>query len=213
MGPEKPLDIEPDFDETYTVKVYWDNTASSSGDWIGIYSCSSHSNKAYLTYKKIEKADIGEENRRAVFTFDIPRKPGMYEFRYFFYSSTTGPLQGNYGFFCSGYSTEPLRVRRTDKVTAKREGQILIVSYCCPSVNPAERNTVAVYRSEAQDAKVVGSIECNKAEKDAGPNRGQVSIDLQKPEYRCASEEERAAWFIRYLDARGNTVASAPFPK
>lgn len=220
VGPDMFISIEPEFTESYTVKLQWDNSLSTVGDWIGLYSHSNNSNtKNIISYKKIEKIHLNSE-KVGMMSFDIPRIPDVYEFRYFFAKSTTGLFQGNVGYFCSGYS-DSFKVKKMDRMSAKLEGQILIVNYCCPSVNPAEANVVAICKrgddvtgcdDVTAPMTVVGSMGCNRAAKNEGVNRGQVSIDLQKQEYRGASQEERGRWVIKYVDARGNDVVVIPFP-
>lgn len=216
VGPDMPLHITADVEDTYTMKVQWDSTLSGVNDWIGLYNHSLRSNsKEIIKYEYVKDSDIKAEDHSAEFTFDIPRTPGKYEFRYFFCNSgksANHPKCFGPGYFCSGYS-ESFTVRKADRIKAELSGKIVIVDYFCPSVDPTGSNRVEVYNSAEQGAKKVGTVECNRKPKNEGPNRGQVSIDLQKQEYSGASEEEKEQWVIKYVDANGNVIATTPFPK
>jgi len=138
------MEVKAERENRRKINVTWNRDLEEDGDWIGIYEKSTLSNARF-----IQQLSVSSANNNGVLTFDSPRKPGMYEIRYFFSSKRHGT-----GYAYSG-KTE-IEIPDEDGMYIMTTHPVLKVHWQVFSCQPSKKAWIGLFESSDEKAKRLG---------------------------------------------------------
>lgn len=189
------------------VNVLWEELPASSkgaSDWIGLYNVEEQSNGKFKVwnYASKGKSEIRNGREYKILSFNRPREPGTYEFRFFF-----GCATGTFGKFCSGYSNQ-IGIANESILAVEVSGdeKSFYVKYCCPSSEPTNKDYIGIYKSPGSE-ECLGRENCLDKGRNKVLNSGSVLFEGLLGKY---TTKERENWEIRFI-SMSKVVAKIPF--